>query len=198
MDSRYLEAIIFYLVLMGLVYALQKKLGDKFWIQYGTVAFPLLVGGLLIFNLIAYPTLNQGNKWNSSRLPSNELIDLLKNSLGQPISNWIYPLIEDHYPGRVLYIPESLTGSLDLSLEGMKNKGRLADVILIEFDYDLTGEEVDLILKMEYDKIDLMEGGVYHFITEENSPESPLLLLKHENRYFFIPEDLLPNGEDSF
>jgi hypothetical protein len=131
-------------------------------------------------------------------LPSNELIDLLKNSLGQPIPDWIYPLIEEHYPGRILYIPEKLASSLDLSLERLKSQGRLADVILIEYDHDLTGEEVDLIMKMDNEEIDLMEGGIYHFIREVESLESPLLLLKFENRYFFISDELLPNGEESF
>ena len=196
MDTRYLEAIIFFLVLAGLVFALQKNLRDKFWYPFGTVIFPLLMGALFIFNLISYPTFNKANKWNSSRLPSNELIDLLKNSLGQPLTSWIYPLIEDHYPGRILYIPESISDSLDLSLERMKNQGRLADVIPVELNDDLTREDVDLILEIEHDRIDLNERGIYHFIIEERSPESPLLLLKFENWYFFIPEDLLPNGED--
>lgn len=193
MDSRYLKAIFFYLIVLCLLFVLQKKLREKFWVQYGTVVFPLMIAALLLFNLLSFQTFNESNKWSTLRLPSNSLLDLMKNSLGLSRTSWMYTLIAEYYSGRTVFIPGNVMAALNLSVERMQSQGMLADVILLESDYDLTEEEVDLILKMEYEKIDTKEGPVYHFYGDDQSPGSRLLLLKFDNSYFFIPEALLPN-----
>lgn len=197
MDIRYLEAIVFYLVVLGLFFALMRKLPEKFWIRFGAVMFPLMLAAHLIYNITSFPYINQKNKWNTRRLPSNELIDLLNNGVALSRVSWIYALIEDSYLGRTLFVPESLFASLDLSAARLKSQGGLADVIPVEFNYELTERDVDLILKMEYHDMDTMEGDIYYFITEEKHPGTPLLLLKYENKLFFIPEDLLKDVEES-
>jgi hypothetical protein len=96
-----------------------------------------------------------------------------------------------------LFIPENLLDSLELSVERLLSQGRLADVIPIELDEILTEAEVEMILGLEYVDLGTKEGNVYHFVTEEKDPNSPLLLLVHESQFFFIPEDLLTDLEGS-
>ena len=197
MDSRYLKAIFFYLIVLCLLFFLQKKLREKFWVQYGRVVFPLMITALLLFNLLSFQTINESNKWSTLRLPSNSLLDLMKNSLGLSRTSWMYTLIGEYYSGRTVLIPQNVLARLGLSVERMQSQGMLADVILLESDYYLTREEVDLILRIEHGKISTKEGPFYHFFVDNKSPDSRLLLLKYENGYFFIPEDLVPAmGED--
>jgi hypothetical protein len=51
-------------------------------------------------------------------------------------------------------------------------------------------------LNLETTKIDTKQGVTYHFIREERSPDSPLMLLKQGNRLFFIPRDILQEMQE--
>ena len=103
--------------------------------------------------------------------------------------------MEDYYQGRVLWIPENALDSLELSPERLQTQGRLARVEIRDLDDGLSDDEIARILDLEFTMIDNKSGLTYHFILQESDPDSPLLLLKEGNRLFFIPQDLLPEGE---
>jgi len=213
MDSQNLVIIGIYLTVLSLLLFLSIRYREKFWTRFGSVLFPILLAVLFIYNLISFPAINQPySNWayqgRLQRLPSSELLDLFETSATPLRADWIYALVEDYYLGRTLLIPENIIDSLDLSLEGLLSQGRLADVEIIEFEKKLTADEVKKVLGMRYvdmptrevdskNNITTREGDVYYFILEEVDPNSPLLLLKHENQLFFIPEDLLPDLEGS-
>lgn len=192
---------IFLLVLIPVIF-LAIKFRNKFWKLFGSVLFPLILGALLIYNIVSYPALNWFAIFPSyqgplQRLPSNELISLYDNGSAQARTDWIYSLIEIYYPGRTLGVPDEILNSLDLSQELLKTQGRLAEVVPLDMDSDLTEAQAELIRGLELVAIKLNDGNLYYFVTEEMSPNSSLLLLKHGNQLFFVPEDLLPEKEGS-
>lgn len=192
-----LEIISFIVVLMSIVIPLMIKLQDKFWFRFGTVMLPLILVSTLIYNLISFPSTDRAGIWSLQRLPSNELIDLFDESTTPIKTAWLYPLIDSYYQSRTLIISDSLLGSLNLSVELLQTQGHLADIKIIDLDTRLSEGDVELILGMEIVDLRMVNGHVYHFVTEELDPGSPLLLLRHEKQLFFIPEDLLPDPEGS-
>ena len=167
---------------------LHKKIRTRF----GSVILQLVLGGTVIYNLIAFPSINQADPWSLQRVPSNELVDLFDMSLAPFKTSWVYSLVDTYYQGRTLLIPEEILDSLLLSVELLQTQGHLSEVVPIEIDDKLTKGDVELILGKDYVDIRTKDGETYHFITEEKDPSSPLLLLKYENQLFFIPDDLLP------
>jgi len=191
--------LLIFLAILGLVTLLAFKFREKFWKLFGSV-LPLILGALFIYNILSYPSLNWFVIFPSyqgpfQRLPSNELISLYDVGSAEARIGWIYSLIEIYYPGKTLGVPEEVLDSLDLSPELLVTQGRLADVVTLEFDSELNDDQADQILGMEAVSIRLDDGNLYHFLTGETDPKSYLLLLKHGNQIFFVPEGLLPDEE---
>lgn len=191
--------LIFYLIALSLVFTLSIVFRRRFWYLFGRV-LPIIFIAHFLLNMLLFPAINQAHihpayEGYLHRLPSNELIDLLYNSTSPSRIGWVYPLVEDYYIGRTLLIPNSILDSLDLSLERLRSQGRLADVIITDFRYELTDGDVDQVLDMDFIDLDTKQGDVYYFVMERNDPNAPLVLLRSENQLFFIPEDLLPGGE---
>ncbi len=158
------------------------------------------LGRYLIYNILSYPTLNwfvifPSYQGTFQRLPSNQLISLYDHGSAQARAAWIYSLVEIYYPGKTLGVPDGLMDSLNLSGELLRTQGRLAGLVAVEIDHNLTEDQAGGILAMKRDSIRMDDGNLYHFITEEKDPESTLLLLQRGNELFFIPEDLLPGKE---
>ena len=194
--------LLTYLVILGLVLFLAIRFRRRFQKLFGSTLFPLILGVLLIYNIISYPTLSwfvifPSYQGSLQRLPSNELISLYDNGSAQARTAWIYSLVEIYYQGMRLGVPAGLLNSLDLSAELLQTQGRLAEVVQLEFENDLTIDQVDLILAMEFVSIRLDDGNIYYFVTEETDSDSSLLLLKLGNQLIFVPKDLLPEREMS-
>ena len=192
-----LQSILIYLVILSflviVLFLFRTKIKPRF-VSMFTLIQSIMV---ICYNLISFPFFLQENDWKMQPLPSNELIDLYENSLSPTRTSWIYPLIEDHYRGRTLLIPKSFVDSLDLSLERLVSQAQLADVKLI--DFVLTLMEKDLNAIKDLDSAFFLNEKTnqsFYFVLEEKDPAAPLLLLRHENQIFFIPEDLLPGGEE--
>ena len=207
MDLRNLLIGGIYLAVLSLLVFLVLRFREKFWKWFVPVIFPILLTALFIYNLVSFTSLNQPYfNWAYQgvlrRLSSNELIDLYSTSATPLKPEWIYPFIEDYYLGRTLFIPENLMDSLDLSLERLVSQGRLAAVKIIMIDGRLAESDLEGILSLEMidihtnelnknGNITREEGDIYHFVTAESDPGTPLLLIRFENQLFFIPEDLL-------
>ena len=193
MDIWNLESIIIYLAILSLLvivlYIFRAKINPRS-VSIITLALSLVI---ISYNLISFPSFIQANEWKVQLLPSNEFIDLFENSLSPTRISWVYPLIEDHYLGRTLLIPESLVDTLELSLERLVSQAQLADVKLIDSVLNITERDLGLIMGLEsVFFLNEKTNQSYYFVTEENDPNAPLLLLRYENQFFFIPEDLLP------
>jgi hypothetical protein len=194
--------LLTYLAILCVVLFLAIRFRRRFQKLFGSTLFPLILGILIVYNIISYPSLNWFVIFPSyqgpfQRLPSNELISLYDAGSAKAQIEWIYSLIEIYYPGKTLGVPKEVLGSLDLSAELLQTQGRLAEVVPLEFDSDLTVDQVDLILAMEFVSIRLDDGNIYYFVTEETDSDSYLLLLKHGNQLIFVPKDLLPEREMS-
>jgi hypothetical protein len=157
----------------------------------------LLLGGNFIFNLASFSSINSADLWSLKRLSSNELIELYQASSAPLRTEWIYPVIEDLYGGSTLYIPADMLDSLDFSVELLKIRGHLSEVVPSEIDGELTEGEVELIQAMEYSDLKTKDGKTYHFIIGRKGSSAPLLLLYYDNQLFFIPEDLHQEIEGS-
>ena len=196
-----LKLFLFICVLvLSPVLFLAMKYRAKFWKLFGSALFPLILGVLLVYNIVSYPSLNWFAIFPSyqgplQRLPSNELISLYEHGSAQARVAWIYSLVEIYYPGKILGVPDGLMDSLNLSGELLRTQGRLAGLVAVEVEHNLTENQAEGILAMEKDSIRMDDGNLYHFITEEKDPEATLLLLQRGNELFFIPEDLLPGKE---
>ena len=191
--------LVCYLAVLILVLAFSIKFRDRFWRVLSAV-YPLILIAYLLFNGLTFRLINQNHihpayQGHLERLPTNELIDLFITSTSPSRASWIYLLVEDYYQGRVLWIPENALDSLELSPERLQTQGRLARVEIRDLDDGLSDDEIARILDLEFTMIDNKSGLTYHFILQESDPDSPLLLLKEGNRLFFIPQDLLPEGE---
>lgn len=212
MDLGNLEIILIYTISLSILFALSIILRGKFWHRFGALVFPILLGGVIIFNLLSFPAVNQpyfnwAYQGRLQRLPSNQLIDLFKTSQTPLRADWIYPFIADYYPGRTLLIPENLLDSLELSLDQLDSQGQLAAVEVIEFNGVLEESQAEIIQEWEMavvptreldsdGNITREEGDSYHFFREEEDTEAALLLLRYDDQLFFIPEDLLPAAEE--
>ena len=213
MDLGNREIILIYALSLSIVIALSIIFREKFWHRFGSWLFPILLGVLIIFNLFSFPAINQpyfnwAYQGHLQRLPSNQLIDLFQTS-GSPLrADWIYPFVEDYYQGRKLLIPENLTDSLELNQERLLSQSRLAVVETIAFNGELTKDEVEMLLDLETVSIPTRvlnsegnitkeQGDVYHFVLGEKDASVPVLLLKHENQFFFVPLDHVPEKEDA-
>ncbi len=192
MGAILIRITMFYLVILSIVYALQKKLMSKYSNRFGYVMFPLIASALIITNLHSFPSLNDTEK-RLALLPSNALIDLRDNYEGAFWPEWTYSFIEIYYNGRTLLIPISLVNSHDLDLELLLSQGRLDEVQQIEYDAEIIDSEINQFLSLEYVEIQSEDGNYYYLITEEGDPTSPLLLLSHGNRFYFVPKDLIPD-----
>jgi len=159
------------------------------------VMVSLIMGGNLLFNLFSFSSINQADLWNLRRLPSNELIDLYKASSAPLRTEWIYPVIEDFYDGSTLYIPADMMDSLDLSVELLRTRGRLVEVIPLESGMELSERDIEYLLSMDNDVISTKNGKVYHFIEMVDEAAGSVLLIEHEIQFFFIPADFLPDLE---
>ena len=195
--------LLTYLAILSVVLFLAIRFRSRFQKLFGSTLFPLILGTLVVYNIISFPSLNWFVIFPSyqgpfQRLPSNELISLYEVGSAKARTGWIYTLIEIYYPGMRLDVSEEVLNSLDLSPELLLTQGRLADVSLIESDGELTADQVELILDMRPVSVNMDDGNLYHFLTGEMDPNSSLLLLKHGNQLFFIPEDLLPEEEGNF
>lgn len=194
--------LLCYTLVLIPVLILAFKNREKFWKLFGSVLFPLILGTLLFYNIVSYPSLNwfaifPSRQGPFQRLPSNGLISLFDNGSAQARAGWVYSLIEIYYQGKTLGVPDEIMKSLNLSQELLKTQGRLVDVVPLEMENELTEGQAELILGMDSVSIKLDDGNIYHFVLEEMDPNSYLLLLKYGNQLFFLPEDLLPLGEGS-
>jgi len=187
--------VFVYLIILIMALAVSLKFREKFWKIFCSV-FPLILLCHILFNFITFRSINQNHihpayQGHLERLPSNELIDLFVTSTSPSRASWIYLLVEDYYQGQTLWIPESIIDSLDLSPERLHSQGRLADVKILDIENELSEDEIDKILSMEYAEIYTKEGVTYHFIREERDSKSPLLILQQDDRLFFFPQGLL-------
>ncbi len=197
MAVQELKFVYIVLAIIGILISLLIKIWFKSWYRFGIILIPLILVGNIITNLIWFPAINQGDRWQLQRLPSNELIDLYNTSITPFKAGWIYSLVELYYQGRTLLIPDDVLDSLDISRELLQTQGQLAEVVPVDLDRKLTENEVEMILDLEGDKILMNDGNLYHFVTGGVDQKSPLLLLKYENQLFFIPGDLLSDWESS-
>ena len=197
MAVQELKFVYIVLAIIGILISLLIKIWFKSWYRFGIILIPLILVGNIITNLIWFPAINQGDRWQLQRLPSNELIDLYNTSITPFKAGLIYSLVELYYQGRTLLIPDDVLDSLDISRELLQTQGQLAEVVPVDLDRKLTEREVEMILDLEGDKILMNDGNLYHFVTGGMDQKSPLLLLKYENQLFFIPGDLLSDWESS-
>lgn len=210
MDERNVVIMAAFLVVLSLVLLLAILFRKKFWGLIGSV-FPYLLAGIFLINLVAFQSINRPYfNWAYQgviqRLPSNELVDLYATS-GTPIKpRWIYPVIETYYQGRTLIIPENLVESLDLSLDLLETQGQLEEVDLVVEDWDLSPADLDVIMALDPDRIQTQKldsngnvtqeaGDIYHFVSVDTVSQTPLVLLRYQNKLFFLPESILQDLE---
>ena len=210
MDVINLILIVSFLALLSLFLFLAFRFRDKFWRLYGLM-LPFLLGGIFLFNLISFgfinrPYFNWAYLGVLQQLPSNELVDLYATS-GTPIKpRWIYAVIENYYQGQSLSIPRDVLESLDLPLESIQDQAQLSDVKIIEGDWNLSEDDLELILDLEPGKVQTQildekgnvtreAGDTYYFVVDPADPLSPLVLLRFEDQLFFLPESILQELE---
>lgn len=198
MEVWNLKSITIYLAVLSIFIVLLVIFRKKIPHRFGSALFLLLSPILILYNLISFPAFLKSAEWNPQPLPSNELLDLFENSLSPTRTSWIYPLIEDYYLGRTLLVSEVLLDSVGLSRERLLGQGRLERVKLIDDEINITSGDLDQILDFEsVSYLNAKTNQSYYFVLEEKDPGVPLLLLRHDNQLFFIPEDLLPGGEEN-
>ena len=213
MDVQNIVFIVAFLAALSLLLLLAILFRKKFWTLFGPV-LPYLLVGIFLFNLISFqminrPYFNWAYQGVIQRLPSNGLIDLYVTS-GTPIKpRWIYTVIETYYQGRSLIIPEDLVESLDLSLDLLKSQAQLIDVDLVQGDWDISPADLEVIMALDPDMIQTQKlnskgnvtqelGDIYHFVEDPADSQSALVLLRFDNKLFFVPESVLQTlGGDS-
>ena len=210
MDEKNVVIIAAFLAVLSLILLLGILFRKKFWSLYSSL-LPYLLAGIFLINLPAFqfinrPYFNWAYEGVIQRLPSNQLVDLYVTS-GTPIKpKWIYSVIETYYKGKSLIIPENLVESLDLSIELLESQAQLADVTLVEEDWDISAEDMELILALDPDMIQTQKldtkgnvtrevGNIYHFVSIDALSQTPLVLLRYQNKLFFLPESILLNLE---
>lgn len=193
LQPQIIAAIILAIIAISILLLIRFRY--RSWFRFGVWFIPFVFLGTIIVNLILFPVIDQADRWQFQRLPSNDLIDLYQVSMTPYKIEWIYPLVEIYYQGRTLYTPDGLLETLDLSQELLQTQGYLADVIPLQMDRKLTESELDLILDWEDAQILMIDGNEYHFVSDGMDQDSSLLLLQSGNQVFFVPEGILSDWE---
>jgi hypothetical protein len=183
------------LFLISILLVLSALFYNRFTVRLSSLLFPLLLLVCVGLNLRSFGDIDQRDRWHLQRLPTNNLIDLLRASHDKLSTRPVYVLFEDHFKGRTLASPPDLLDDVGLSPELLQSWGELAEVKTLVYDSNLSAQEVSILFDLQHIEQEVQGGNKYIFITESSDTSDLLLITRYEKQIFIVPLSLLPDSE---
>jgi hypothetical protein len=136
---------------------------------------------------------SKGDHWSLTRLQSNSYIDLMGN--GRFYYSTAYAFIFEHFAGKTLVAPPGLIEELGLDPWSLVAWGRLAKVETRPYQAELTGPQVEELLRHKTEQVNVVKRdttSTVTFIMDSPDPSGTLCLARSGEQVFVLPVELLP------
>ena len=159
-------------------------------VQFSAWVFPIILLIGIGINIGSFREINQQGIWHLQRLPANSLVDLVQASPRKERA--LYLLIEKFYSDKVLLIPPGFVEEDELLIRLFENWGRLESVNTLEYNPNLSEQEMKQISSFEQKEF-YTEEKEYIFVIEKSSLSDTIAVMYHNGQRFFVPLNTLPD-----